>query len=117
VLLDRLWMRVRSLFVPSVAVVALFDLLGRNDAADAIKQLYEWERDRLFTLAKGLGGAAVGVLTTLIVDAIEDKVATVTLTVYLSAVLVAVLLLWAGFLLTGLRRLSEQYALALRIFA
>ncbi len=115
-LTDRLWMRLRALFVPSVALVALFDLLDTEGAADSIKQLYDWERDRLFTLAKGLGAAAVGVLTTLIVDAVAQDVEASTVVVFLSAGLVALLLAWAGFLLTGLSRLSEQYSIAMRIF-
>jgi hypothetical protein len=117
VLTNRLWMRLRSLFVPSVSIVALLDLVGKAGAADAVKQLYDWERDRLFTLSKGLAAAGVGVLTTLVIDAIENKVSAPVFWIYLSAVLVGMLMVWAAFILTGLRRLSEQYALALRLFA
>jgi hypothetical protein len=113
-LLNRLSRRLAALFVPSVAVNALLDLQGRDDAADAIKQLFDWERDRLFTLAKGLAASSIAVLTTLIVDTIESKPEGTGWTIWLSSALVALLLGWAGFILTGLRRLAEQYALALR---
>jgi hypothetical protein len=111
---ERVWARVRSLFVPTVSVVAVCDLIGLDDAEDAAKQLYDWERDRLFTLAKGLGAASVGVVTTLLIDAAESKVTSTTLA-WLASALVAMLLLWAGFILTGLRRLAEEYPVALTL--
>jgi len=109
---ERAWARARALFVPTVSVVAVSDLDGLDGADDAVKQLYDWERDRLFTLAKGLGAAAVGVITTLLVDAAEAK-HTAAVAVWLAAVLALLLLLWAGFILTGLRRLAEEYPYAL----
>jgi len=115
--LDRLWSRLRALFVPTVSAWALLELVGREDAAEAIKQLFEWERDRLFTLSKGLGAAAAGVLTTLIAASFDKDAVGSAVTVSVSAVLVALLLTWAGFLLTGLRRLADQYAFALAMFA
>lgn len=115
--LDQLWSRLRALFVPSVSAWAMLELIGREDAADSIKQLFEWERDRLFTLAKGLGAAAAGVLTTLVAASFDEQATGTAITVSLSAVLVALLLTWAGFLLTGLRRLADQYAFALAMFA
>lgn len=111
---DRAASRARSLFVPTVSVVAVSDLIGLSNADDAVKQLYDWERDRLFTLAKGLGGAAVGVVTTLLVDMVEKK-STDTLVVWMAAVFVVMLLLWAGFILTGLRRLAEEYPVAMKL--
>ena len=113
-LVERAWARVRSLFVPTVSVVAVCDLIGLEKAEDAAKQLYDWERDRLFTLAKGLGAAAIGVVTTLLVDAAESKVTSTTLA-SMAAALVALLLLWGGFILTGLRRLAEEYPVALML--
>lgn len=115
--LDRLWSRLRALFIPSVAAAALFELVGRDDAAESLKQLFDWERDRLFTLAKGLGASAAGVLATLVAAAFDKDATGTAVTVTLSAVLVALLLAWAAFLLTGLRRLAEQYTLALAVFA
>jgi hypothetical protein len=111
---ERAWARVRSLFVPTVSVVAVCELIGVEDAADAAEQLYDWERDRLFTLAKGLGAAAIGVVTTLLVDAAEKK-HTSAVAVWLAAGFVLLLLLWGGFILTGLRRLAEEYPLALKM--
>src|SRR5436190_12360844 len=111
---ERTWARLRSLFVPTVSVVAISDLIGLANNEDAARQLYDWERDRLFTLAKGLGAASIGVVTTLLVDAAEktgvDKPA-----VWLAAALAAMLLLWAGFILTGLRRLAEEFPVALML--
>jgi hypothetical protein len=111
---DRAAARARSLFVPTVSVVAVADLIGLPNADDAVKQLYDWERDRLFTLAKGLGGAAVGVVVTLLVDLVEKK-STDTLAVWMAAAFVVMLLLWAGFILTGLRRLAEEYPVAMKL--
>ena len=112
--LDRTWARVRALFVPSVSVVAVCDLIGVNGADDAAKQLYDWERDRLFTLAKGLGATSGGVLATILVDEFENKGPS-TVWVSLASVFVLLLLLWAGFILTGLKRLAEEYPVALII--
>jgi hypothetical protein len=109
---ERAWARARSLFVPSVSAAAICDLIGTADAESAAQALYNWERDRLFTLAKGLGAAAIGVLTTLLVDAAEAK-NTDTRAVWAAAALAAMLLLWGGFILTGLRRLAEEYPVAL----
>jgi hypothetical protein len=111
---DRAWGRARSLFVPTVSVVAVCDLIGLANADDAAKQLFDWERDRLFTLAKGLGAASVGVVTTLLVDAAEKKPAD-ALAVWMTGVLAVMLLLWAAFILTGLRRLAEEYPVALTL--
>jgi uncharacterized membrane protein YjfL (UPF0719 family) len=111
---ERAAARSRSLFVPTVASVAVTDLIGLSNADDAVKQLYDWERDRLFTLAKGLGAAAVGVVTTLLVDAVENK-STDNRAVWGAAAFAVMLLLWAGFILTGLRRLAEEYPVAMKL--
>jgi hypothetical protein len=111
---ERAAARARSLFVPTVSVVAVSDLVDLANADDAVKQLYDWERDRLFTLAKGLGAAAVGVVTTLLVDAAERK-STDALAVWMATAFVVMLLLWAGFILTGLRRLAEEYPVAIKL--
>ena len=111
---ERAWARTRSLFVPTVSVVAVCDLIGTPNPEDAAKELYDWERDRLFTLAKGLGAAAVGVVTTLLVDAAEKKPADAP-AVWMAAALAVMLLLWGGFILTGLRRLAEEYPVALTL--
>lgn len=111
---ERAWARTRSLFVPTVSVVAVCDLIGTADVEAAAKALYDWERDRLFTLAKGLGAAAIGVVTTLLVNAAEGKHAPAP-AVWLAAAFAALLLLWGGFILTGLRRLAEEYPLALTL--
>lgn len=89
-------------------------MIGLSNTDDAVKQLYDWERDRLFTLAKGLGGAAVGVVVTLLVDAVEEK-STDSLAVWMAAAFAVMLLLWGGFILTGLRRLAEEYPVALKL--
>jgi hypothetical protein len=114
-LLDRLWARLRSLFVPSVSVQALLNTISANSPDDAVAKLYDWERDRLLTLAKGAAAAAVTVLTGLIAAAVEGNVKAQPVLIYLAAALVAILLAWGGFILTGLRRLAEEYALALEI--
>jgi hypothetical protein len=111
---NRAAARARSLFVPTVSAVAVSDLIGLSNADDAVKQLYDWERDRLFTLSKGLGAAAVGVVATLLVDAVEKK-PTDALAVWMAAAFAVMLLLWAGFILTGLRRLAEEYPVAMKL--
>jgi hypothetical protein len=111
---ERTWARVRSLFVPTVSVVAIWDLIGMANADDAVRQLYDWERERLFTLAKGLGAAAVGVVTTLLVDAAQGNSAGGGW-FWAASVFAVLLLVWAGFILTGLRRLAEEYPVALTL--
>jgi hypothetical protein len=114
-LTDRLWARLRSLFIPSVSVAAVLAAIEAVDPDSAVEQLYEWERDRLLTLAKGAAAAAVTVLTALIASAVEGNVSAKPVIIFLAAALVALLLLWGGFILTGIRRLAEEYALALSI--
>jgi hypothetical protein len=114
-LLDRAWARLRSLFVPSVAVTAVLAAKRAGKPEDAVLQLYTWERDRLLTLSKGAAAAAVTVLTGLIASALESKVTAPVGVVYAAAALLALLLVWGGFLLTGLRRLAEEYTTALTL--
>jgi hypothetical protein len=53
------------------------------------------------------------VVTGLIAAALEGKVTAPGYVVYLAALLVAELLSWSGFIVTGLRRLAEEYPVAL----
>jgi Leucine-rich repeat (LRR) protein len=114
-MLDRAWMRLRSLFVPSVSLAAVLAAEKADDPATAILQLYSWERDRLMTLAKGTAGAAITVLAGFIAAAVEGKAAGSRATLFPAAALVATLLIWGGFLLTGLRRLAEEYTAAVTL--
>jgi len=113
--LDRTWMRIRSLFVPSVSLAAILMAADTKDSAAAVLQLYAWERDRLLTLAKGAAGAAVTVLIGIIATATEGKSNGNAAALWLSSILVVILLLWGGFLLIGIRRLSEEYTAALSL--
>jgi hypothetical protein len=81
----------------------------------AVEKLFGWERERLLALAKGAATAAVTVLAALIASTVKGEVKTSPLIVYLAAALVLLLLVWGGFILTGLRRLAEEYAVALSI--
>ena len=115
-LLNRWWLRLQSLFVPSVSLRTLLLARALPEPEDVVLQLYTWERDRLLTLAKGVGGAAVTVLAALIADAAQGTVDTPNVVaVYLAGSLVALLLVWGAFILSGLRRLAEQYSLALLV--
>jgi predicted nucleic acid-binding Zn-ribbon protein len=111
-LLDRIWMILQSLFIPTVPVATVLTAATAEDAADAVLQLYMWERDRLLTLAKGAGGAAVTVLAGLIATGFAGKTGVNSATIFVAAPLVAILLFWAGFLLAGLRGLADQYPIA-----
>jgi hypothetical protein len=113
--LDQAWMRLRSLFLPSVSLAAIVAAASADHPEDVVLQLYTWERDRLVTLAKGTGGAAVTVLTGLIASAIEKKATGGVGVLSATAALVAALLFWGGFLLAGLRRLAEEYPTALKL--
>jgi len=114
-LLDRLWLRVQSLFVPAVAVASVLQARTAKEPQQVVLQLFSWERDRLMTLAKGTAGAAVTVLTGLIAAAIEGSVTVPPMIVFLAALLVAELLVWAGFIVTGLHRLAQQYPVSLEM--
>ena len=111
-LLDRTWMIVQSLFVPTVPVAAVLAAAAAEDAENAVLQLYQWERDRLLTLAKGAGAAAVTVLAGLIATGFGGKTGVTSITLLVAAPLVVILLFWAGFLLAGLRGLADQYPIA-----
>src|SRR4051812_35626016 len=93
--LERLWRRLRSLFVPTVPVTSVLRTRQADDPNAALLQLFEWERDRLLTLAKGLGGAAITVLAALIAQAIEGKASGPELVGYLASGLVGILLWWS----------------------
>jgi hypothetical protein len=88
---------------------------GTDKPEDVVLQLYTWERDRLMGLAKGLAATAVTVLTSLI-GAAFDGSSTVSSSIYsLAGVFIVELLVWAGLILVGLRRLAEEYPTALRL--
>lgn len=115
-LLDRFWIVLRSWFLPSVPVWAVLIAATTGDSAEAaVLQLYEWERDRLLTLAKGAGGAAVTVLAGLLATGFGGKTGVNSVTFFVAAPLVGILLLWGGFVLAGLRSLAEQYPVALEL--
>src|SRR4051812_43416893 len=56
----------RKIFIPIVTGPALVKAVYALDREDAIKQLYDWERDRIFTLCKATGAAAITVAGTLL---------------------------------------------------
>lgn len=109
------WLRLESLFVPSVSLLAVLIARAAPDSEAVVLQLFAWERERLLSLAKGIGAAAAGVLASLIADATTGEASGPAVVQYLAGALVALLLIWAGFVLTGLRRLAEQYAIALQV--
>ena len=114
-LLDRAWMRFRPFFAPSVPLAAVYDVSDSSDPAAAVLKLYDWERDRLLTLAKGTAGAAITVLAALIATVIGGKARASDIVLFPAVTLVVALLLWGGFLLIGLNRLTEEYTIALRL--
>ena len=111
--LDRVRWRFRSLLLPAVSIAAILSASVASDPAAAILQLYSWERDRLLTLAKGAGGAAITVLAGFISATVTGHVVINSIPFASAAVLVVGLLVWGGFLLVGLRRLAEEYTAAL----
>lgn len=114
--LNRWWLRLQSLFVPSVSLRTLLLAKSLPEPQAVVLQLYTWERERLLMLAKGVGGGAVTVLAALIADATQGSVDSPNVwAVYLAGALVALLLVWGAFILSGLRRLAEQYSLALLV--
>jgi phage shock protein A len=113
---DRALIALRPFFVPTVSSTAVLDALKTSDPAAAVEQLFNWERDRLLTLSKGLGAAGISLLVALIgliATGIAQRVAIYPVIFYLSVSLVAILPIWAGFLLAGLHRLAEEYPKAL----
>ena len=113
---DRILITLRPFFVPTVSSGAVLDALKSKDPAAAIEQLFEWERDRVLTLSKGLGAASVSLLVALIgliATGIGHGVVIYSAIFYLAVSLVAILPCWGGFLLVGLHRLAEGYPKAL----
>ncbi len=78
----------------------------------ALTQLFDWERDRLLGLAKGLGAAAVSTVLALVGVAVDASTDVNGFVAVVLVVLGVVLLVWGGLILVGLQRLHESYALA-----
>jgi hypothetical protein len=95
-------------------VAALVSAARSSDPAEAILQLYTWERERLLALAKGVAGAAVTVLAGLISATVEYKIIR-SIVAFPVGILMVMLLAWSGYLVTRLRRLAEQYTEVLRL--
>jgi hypothetical protein len=112
--LNQLWKLLGSLFIPSITLVTILEARASADPAAAVLQLFTWERDRLLTLAKGMGGSAITVLAALISAAVEGKPLSNGDVIDTSFLIVG-LLAWGGFVLAELRRLAEQYPVALEI--
>ncbi len=102
----------RSLIFPAVSAQAVLRAAAGPVPEEALTQLFDWERDRLLGLAKGVGAAAVSTLIALVgvaVDGAKDvNVAVAVVLVVLSLTLLG----WGGVILVGLQRLGESYALA-----
>jgi hypothetical protein len=106
-----------ALVVPRVPISALADASLLDDTEAVVTQLYDWERDRLMTLAKGTGGAAVSTAALIVTASITNVQGSkldwpIAIGV---TVLVMGLLLWAGVILIGLRTHSEELAAALAL--
>jgi hypothetical protein len=106
-----------ALVVPRVPISALADASLLDNAEPIVTKLYEWERDRLMTLAKGTGGAAVStaaLIVTASITRVKDSTLVAPIAIGLS-LLILLLLLWAAVILIGLRRHSEELSAALAI--
>jgi hypothetical protein len=116
-MLNGLFLALRSLLLPTVRLPALLAINGLPNETDAIKQIFDWERDRMLTLARGLGGSAVAVVVALIGANLGGHVHGHAWVIDLSAAWLGLLLLWAAVIFVRLRRLPEQYADILSLFA
>jgi len=103
----------KPLFIPSVTVAAIEEIRDLGDRPSVVLQLFTWERDRLLTLAKGMGGAAVTVLTGLIAAAATGQPSSRNIIFFASGFFFE-LLVWGGWLLVKLHLFAEQYPAALR---
>jgi hypothetical protein len=101
---------IRALFVPYVSFGTLLvvSTLPADKRSDLVKQLFDWERDRMFTLAKGVGAAAVTVLVALIADDTEGNLKGGSVALDLAGALVVGLLLLGGWIFASIRTLAEQ---------
>ena len=63
----------RALLLPGVSVSAVIRAKNGPAPEEALTQLFDWERDRLLGLAKGLGAAAVTTLIALAGVALDSS--------------------------------------------
>jgi hypothetical protein len=113
---SRLLMRTaRRLLIPGIPVDVVAELVGRADAAQQLKQVFAWERERSSSMIKGVGGLMAGIVLALVGAAFDSNAQpSMTALVAISA-FVVLLLLWSGLLLWGLQRLGDEYTMALAL--
>ncbi len=102
----------RALLLPGVSVSAVLRAKSGPAPEEALTQLFDWERDRLLGLAKGLGAAAVTTLIALAGVALDSSKGVNGAVAIVLVTLSATFLVWGAVILVGLQRLSESYALA-----
>ncbi len=102
----------RALLLPGVSVSAVIRAKNGPAPEEALTQLFDWERDRLLGLAKGLGAAAVTTLIALAGVALDSSKGLNGAVAIVVVTLSMTFLAWGAVILVGLQRLSESYALA-----
>jgi hypothetical protein len=101
----------RVFFWPAIPAAALLRAISVRDE-DAVARIFDWERERLATLSKGLAGTASAVALAAFGAAFNDKTFDAGDTVTWVVLAVALMLAWATVLAFGVQSLSDQYSSA-----
>ncbi|MGC1208934.1 MAG: hypothetical protein WA880_13345 [Ornithinimicrobium sp.] len=102
----------RTLLFPTVSVLAVLRAGVGPAPEEAVAQLFEWERDRLLGLAKGLGATAASALLALAGVALEGGKELEVVVAVLLVIFAGLLLGWAAVILVSLQRLPDNFAVA-----
>jgi hypothetical protein len=102
-------MPLAQFFGGNVPLSAIVKAGTSNDPAATVLQLYEWERDRVSTLAKGIAASAASFLATLAIASLKSELRAPSEDVLLALFLPIELLLIAADSAWGSHRLSMEF--------
>ncbi len=117
VALRRLRRTLRGLFIPAVSLSAIVEAALANKADEVITQLYDWERDRIFTVCKSAAAFALSIVGTLLTAMFSTSSNLNEYLVTGSIITAALLLALSAHILLRLRRHAEELAFVLAWYA
>lgn len=100
----------RCLLWPSVPLSAILGPAVASDS-DVVERVFDWERERMAMMAKGIAGTASAVALAALAAAFDGKHFTGQTTTFVIAA-VALMFLWSAVLMIGLQGLGSQYAIS-----
>jgi hypothetical protein len=109
--LNRTVRTIRTFAWPAVPTRGVLKLAAAADD-DAVSRIFDWERERVATLSKGLAGTATAVAVAAFAAAFQDKTFDSPTTIWWIVLAIAVMLTWSAVLAVGVQSLGDQYAIA-----